>query len=157
VNGAEGPNLIYGTSGDDSLTGGNESDEILGREGNDILIGGGGDDILVGGYGSETLNGGAGADTFVFRMLDEGVDTIADYSEADADAIDIADLLTGYTAGDDISSFVSVATDGVDTMVSVSPDGVAPFTDIAVLSGITSGTVTVIVDQNSTAESVIVA
>ncbi|UCC57234.1 MAG: type I secretion C-terminal target domain-containing protein, partial [Gammaproteobacteria bacterium] len=161
-------NIIFGTDEADFLTGGNVDDKIFGRggddtidglDGNDILVGGSDGDILTGGGGLDELTGGDGADTFVFQALNEGVDTITDYDDSESDVIDIADLLTGFDAEtDDIADFVRVNSDGTDATLAVDPTGNGSYTDIAVLSNITAGsTVTVVVDQNNTTESLIVA
>jgi VCBS repeat-containing protein len=161
-------NIIFGTDEEDHLTGGNADDKIFGRggtdtidglDGNDILVGGSDDDILTGNGGLDALTGGGGADTFVFQSLDEGVDTITDYDDSESDVIDIADLLSGFNAEtDDITDFVRVNSDGTDATLAVDPTGSGSYTDIAVLSNITPGsTVTVVVDQNNTTESLIVA
>jgi predicted ABC-class ATPase len=81
------------------------------------------------------------------------------YNDSEFDVIDIADLLTGFDAqSDDIANFVSVVSDGTDTTLAVDPTGSGSYTDIAVLSNITAGTaVTVVVDQDNTAETLVVA
>jgi Ca2+-binding RTX toxin-like protein len=161
-------NIIFGTDEDDSLTGGNVDDKIFGRggndsidglDGNDLLVGGNEDDILIGADGLDVLTGGGGADTFVIQSLNDGIDTITDYNDGESDVIDIADLLTGFDVqNDDIANFVRVDSDGSDTTLAVDPTGNGSYTDVAILSNITSGsTVTVIVDQNNTSESLIVA
>ncbi len=54
-----------------------------GGTGNDILTGGTTDDSLNGGLGNDTLTGGSGNDNFVFNSINEGVDTITDFSVVD--------------------------------------------------------------------------
>jgi Ca2+-binding RTX toxin-like protein len=158
---------MFGTSGADTLTGGNVDDKIFGREGddqingldgNDILVGGGGNDIIVGGGGNDEIYGGAGADTYVISSLSDGVDTIVNYDDSESDVIDISDILSGYDINnDDIADFVNITADGSDAIVSVDPTGTGSYTDIAVLSNISSNTVTVIVDQDNNLETLIVA
>jgi len=76
------------------LAGSASAEAIYGNRGKNILSGGGGDDSLIGGRGIDKLFGGAGADTFVFAKGDTGktaakADTIADFSTADGDVIDL--------------------------------------------------------------------
>jgi len=85
-------NLITGNSGNNSLDGGAGNDIINASAGNDILIGGlgndtlngeAGNDTLNGGAGNDALNGGAGNDTYLFPVIAQGNDTIADVSGVD--------------------------------------------------------------------------
>jgi len=80
---------LRGTSGDDTLRGGAGKDILLGLGGNDTLIGGASKDTLDGGRGNDLLRGGNGADTFVFGA-NYGRDTIADFSAAEGDMIDLS-------------------------------------------------------------------
>ena len=88
---------IEGGSGNDYIDGGAGNDVLTGGAGNDNIVGGDGGDFLSGGFGSDYLNGGAGADTFHFdaSALDSAMDTIADFSMAQGDVIDIRDVLNG--------------------------------------------------------------
>ena len=80
---------------------------IIANAGNDTLSGGDGNDTLIAGSGRDTLIGGAGADRFVFRVGTLNADpartsTIADFSRADGDKIDLAgmdSLLSGKGNG----------------------------------------------------------
>ncbi len=56
-----------------------------------------GDDILAGGDGQDILYGGDGADTFLFEAISafNDVDTIRNFSQAENDALDISDILSG--------------------------------------------------------------
>lgn len=81
---------------DDKLTGSALGDVLYGFAGNDKIVGGAGDDVLVGGAGTDKLFGEAGADTFAFWSAgDSGLgvgirDTIADFSHAEGDRIDLS-------------------------------------------------------------------
>jgi VCBS repeat-containing protein len=157
IGGADAPNIIYGSSGDDILTGGGAEDEIYGRGGDDVLVGGAGDDIVIGGDGDDQLNGDSGADRFVIRSVDEGVDSITDYSNNESDVLDISDLLTGFDPNNDaLSDFVSITSDGADATVAVDPSGAGSYTDIALLSNITAGTLVTIQISEDTTETLIV-
>lgn len=67
---------------------------LRGAGGNDTLTGGTGDDTLTGFSGADSLTGGAGADKFVFNNPNEGIDTIADFTLADNDVINVS--ATGF-------------------------------------------------------------
>lgn len=67
---------------------------IGGSAGDDTLSGGGGADRIYGAGGQDTLNGGSEADTFLFISVSDSApgarDIIADFSQADADKIDLS-------------------------------------------------------------------
>ena len=144
--------LIFGTNNADTLRGGAGRDRLRGQGGDDILRGGdgddtnlngdGGNDTLYGDAGTDLLTGGAGDDTFVFEAVSAftGIDTITDFSAID-DALDISDLLTGYTDGVDVlADFVQITDSGANSVVKVDVTGSASFgvgTQIATLQGIT--------------------
>ena len=158
VGGADAPNIMYGSNGNDQLTGGASLDQIMGRDGNDVLVGGGGDDLFVGGEGDDSMTGGAGGDRFVFNAADEGVDTITDYSNNESDVIDISDILTGFDPeNDNLSDFVSITSDGTDATVAVDPGGGGAYTDVALLTNITAGTIVTVQVSEDTMETLIVA
>lgn len=98
LDGGAGNDRLAGGGGNDRLLGGDGSDSLEGGAGNDALGGGSGDDVLIGGRGADVLTGDAGADQFVFRDLAEstagsaGRDTIADFSHAQGDLIDLSGL-----------------------------------------------------------------
>lgn len=70
--------------GNDYIDGGADNDALYGNDGVDTILGGVGNDHLIGGKGNDILTGGTGADTFWFMNLNEGVDTIKDFSKAQA-------------------------------------------------------------------------
>ncbi|UPY37243.1 VCBS domain-containing protein [Sediminicoccus sp. KRV36] len=78
-----GTGALSGFFGNDSITGGNGADTLSGGNGNDTLLAGGGDDRLIGGFGRDWMTGGSGADAFVFNIMTEGPDQIADFTSAD--------------------------------------------------------------------------
>lgn len=118
--------------GHDSLAGGAGADTLFGQEGNDILIGGQGDDLLI---------GGSGADAFVWQGGDlagtTNGDLIADFNLAAGDRLDVADLLSGYQAGSDVSGFLSFEAAGADTVLRIDTDGGGDnFQVLATLKGV---------------------
>ncbi|MDV3000268.1 MAG: hypothetical protein N5P05_001874 [Chroococcopsis gigantea SAG 12.99] len=75
------PSAVTGTIGNDDAGIGNDS--LTGGTTNDSLDGAAGNDTLVGGLGNDTLTGGTGNDNFVFNSVNQGVDTITNFSPAD--------------------------------------------------------------------------
>lgn len=103
---------------------GGGNDILDGGAGNDILYGEGGNDILVIGLGFDRAYGGEGADVFAVTAIDEFVDVIHDFSRAQGDSINIADVLTGYDPlADDIANFVRLVQNGGDTELQINADG----------------------------------
>lgn len=101
-----------------AITGDDTANELVGTDGDDILIGGGGNDILT---------GGDGADIFVWNAGDEGgirpaLDTITDFSAAEGDSLDLADILQGEETGN-IADYISVTQSGSDVVIEVTPEG----------------------------------
>jgi len=101
VNALAGNDIVVGNTGDDTISGGTGSDNLMGGAGNDTLagdagndnlMGDAGNDILRGGAGLDILTGGAGADMFTINTTlnrTTNVDTIADFSSADGDKIQL--------------------------------------------------------------------
>lgn len=121
-NASDGHDVLFGGSGDDVLFGMGGNDQLHGGNGNDVLFGGSGNDILVGGKGDDVLIGGSGHDTFQYHQGDlDGVvngDHIMDFHlgnldpgshsyDANADVLDIGDLLHGSGAKADGSDLFS--------------------------------------------------
>jgi Ca2+-binding RTX toxin-like protein len=145
--GNELDNVISGSGqAGQELDGAGGNDYLSDSAGNDRLFGGDGNDTLSASYGVDTLTGGTGSDHFVQSGdLSAGPDTIADFTlGAGGDVLDIADLLTGFGAGtSDPNDFVQCETLGGNTTVSVDADGAAggaAFTDVCVLSGVSTTT-----------------
>lgn len=137
IEGGSGNDYIYGEAGNDTL---------IGNGGNDYLYGGAGDDFLSGGSGSNYLSGGAGSDTFYFdaTALGGSLDTIADFSTAQGDVIDIRDVLDGGydPLTDNLADFVKFTGLPYSGLrLSVDLDGAGTehgWTAIADLSGLSS-------------------
>ncbi|GKW49302.1 hypothetical protein NCCP2165_15170 [Halomonas sp. NCCP-2165] len=111
-----------------------EVEAITGTSGDDVLVGTDGDDILIGGAGNDTLTGGLGADTFVWNLGDQGSDSdpaedeVTDFTlgefgtDANADQLDISDLLQGAGVGN-IDGYVVAEQSGSDTILHIKHDG----------------------------------
>jgi len=103
------------------------NDIIDAGAGNDIVYGQEGDDIIEGGSGDDYLVGGSGADTFVWRAAESGTDVVNDFSTAEGDILNIADLLVGEEALDHSTDALLAA--GLDgDYISISIDANATIT-----------------------------
>ncbi len=111
LNGGTGNDSLDGQSGDDVLDGGAGSDILAGGDGADGLMGGTGTDILTGGAGADNLAGGTGADKFIFAAAaDTAGDTIADFSHAEHDKIDVSGIdANAIVAADQAFVFIGAA------------------------------------------------
>ena len=96
---------IDGTGADNVLTGvANQDNIIQGGNGDDTITTIGGDDVIIGGFGIDTItlsvdssgNGAANAETIVHRYNTIKTSTIDDVQGADA-----ADVITGFSRGND--------------------------------------------------------
>lgn len=97
---------------------------------------------LSGGDGSDTLYGNdSGLDIFLFESGETGTDTIENFDATGRDAIDISDLLTGYSyTTSDITDFVTLTESAGNTTIAVDGNGAtggASFTNIATINGVT--------------------
>jgi Ca2+-binding RTX toxin-like protein len=80
--GGDGNDILTGGLSGDALYGDAGDDQLFGNEGNDDLYGGEGNDTLNGGLGNDILLGNGGANIFAFNSLNEGIDTIIDFSSS---------------------------------------------------------------------------
>lgn len=118
----DGNDLLIGDAGHDVLTGMGGNDILHGGESHDILFGGSGDGLMIGGKGDDVLPGGSGHDTFQYHFGDlDGVahgghipdfhlgntDPLKGTVDANADVLDIGDLLEGSEAKADGSDLFS--------------------------------------------------
>jgi Ca2+-binding RTX toxin-like protein len=114
---------------------GTKNDDIDTYKGHDIIFGGRGDDLIEPGpvndlffgvRGCDTMTGGRGNDTFVLHYECRACDTITDFQHggAEADSLDISDILRGYDPlSDAIADFVRFTSRGDDTIVKINADG----------------------------------
>ncbi len=141
--GTNGGNTISAGNNTDIVFGGRGNDNLSGDNGDDTIFGGAGDDIIYGNNGLDSLYGGIGADTFVFENANafNNIDGIYDFDTLETDAIDITDLLTGYTFGvDDLTDFVQILDNGANSDAYVDVTGTGTFgagTQIATLYNVT--------------------
>lgn len=115
--GEAGDDILDGGDGSDFLYGGSEADMMFGGSGNDTIYGQSGIDILTGGAGIDLLNGGTGSDRFVFHTGDTGAtnatsDRITDFSQVDADRIDVSAIDAIAGGVDDSFTFIGAAAFG---------------------------------------------
>jgi Ca2+-binding RTX toxin-like protein len=135
VDGGRGDDFVKGGGGNDTLRGRVGRDTLVGFGGNDTLAGGLGNDLLVGSAGADRLSGNRGRDVFEYRSLQDGGDTIADFS-ARQDSINLSRISGGRSFG----SFVRLSQSGSDTLVQVR--GGSGLTLLATLTGVTASSVT---------------
>lgn len=129
-------------SGTGQIHGNTGGETIYGMENADFIYAGAGDDVIYGGDGRDELYGEGGADTFVLENLTafNDIERIWDFSTAENDALDITDLLSGYTYGvDTLTDFVQIVDSGANSTVYVDVTGSGTFTTaerVATLYGI---------------------
>lgn len=109
LNGAEGDDIIIGTTNNDTLLGGDGNDILDGGSGWDTLNGGTGNDIIFGGADeqhipsnpSDKLIGGLGSDTYLFG-IGSGEEVIYDPNSegAEANKTDVLQFLDGINPTD---------------------------------------------------------
>jgi|GEM_PF-5381584 hypothetical protein len=128
---------------------GSINDDVLtGTSGNDLIHGYAGDDQINAGAGNDIMFGGLGADTFAWDLGDQGteaapaLDIVGDFTlgdfgvDANADRIDLADLLSFSSGSDEITDFLSVSVSGSDSVISISNDGDGTITQNIVLKDV---------------------
>lgn len=102
LNGGDGSDALFGNAGNDHLSAGRGNDFLFGESGNDTLVGGFGGAIGIGNVEFDSLFGGSDADTFVLGdgsapyYLGDGFATIADFSIAAGDKIQLFGSLSSY-------------------------------------------------------------
>ncbi len=130
--------LVTGNSSANTLHGYAGHDQILGNDGNDAIYGDAGNDLIIGGKGNDTIYGGAGADTFLYNAINEGVDRIKDFNQAEGDKFDLSGMISSFDpVTDAINDFVFTSHSGGNTTLSVNAagTGIAGATAIAILEG----------------------
>ncbi|HRC73917.1 MAG TPA: type I secretion C-terminal target domain-containing protein, partial [Candidatus Competibacter sp.] len=134
---------LTGGAGNDLLLGGTGNDVLVGDAGIDYLIGGDGDDILLGGLDLDVLYGSGGSDWFVFQNATAftGVDRITDFSLAENDVLQLADLLYDFDPlSDAITDFVKATEISGSSTIAVDLDGTGGaygFQEFVMLMGVT--------------------
>ncbi len=148
INGTfDGSKTIQGTVTADTLATTSIKTTLHGLGGNDTLTGGTTNDILIGGAGDDTLTGAGGRNTFDYGFENAGNDIITDFTvgntsiNANADIIDLKDLLIGYSISN-LSDFVTAAADGTGTKLTIDHNGmVTPDSQVTIaLTGVSYST-----------------
>jgi Ca2+-binding RTX toxin-like protein len=142
--GLAGNDTITAGDGNDNIHGGIGTDILYGGIGNDLLHGGDGNDTIYGQAGNDTLVGGTGADIFVFQAATafSASDVIQDYHASESDAINVSDLLSGYSSGtSNIDDFVSFTNNSGNSIMAVDRDGAGAaysFSNVATINSVTN-------------------
>jgi serralysin len=100
-------------------------ENLIGTAYDDTLAANSANNVLVGGGGADVMAGGAGSDRFDYNSINEGGDTISDFTPGVGnDKLDIKDMLVGYDPATSVlADFVQLTISGGNTIVSVDPDG----------------------------------
>jgi len=117
-------------------------ENVTGTPYDDIVAASSANNVLVGGGGADVIAGGQGSDRFDYNSINEGGDTISDFTPGVGnDKLDIKDMLVGYDPSTSaLSDFVKLTTSGGNTIVSVDPNGSAggqSFTQLVTLQNVT--------------------
>ena len=153
VVGAGAANSITTGAGIDTVKSGGGADSIFGGDGADKLKGGGDADYIQGGKGADQLRGGFGADVFDYNATNHSGpgaagDAIQDFSTAEGDKIDLADVVAGllsFIGGAAVSGGgahqvrVQAVTGGQLVQVDVNGDAVSDMDILVQNSGLAGG------------------
>ena len=127
---------MQGTSSANTLVTISTKTTLHGLGGDDTLIGGSTDDTLIGGAGNDTLTGEDGRDSFYYGFENAGNDIITDFTvgkvstNANADVINLSNLLVGYSSAVNLSDFVTAAANSTGgTRLTIDHDGIKDFND----------------------------
>ncbi|MFV3304251.1 retention module-containing protein [Pseudomonas sp. NY15181] len=113
------------------------NDILEGGAGNDLMFGQGGNDKLIGGPGDDIMFGGTGADEFIWKAGDTGHDVIKDFSIAEGDTLNLADLLQGETAtASSLAHYLNFTVTSGTTSIGVMPTGTGPVTQTIDLANV---------------------
>lgn len=118
---------------------------IDGDKGHDVLLGQKGNNLIIGGAGKDKLTGGSGRDTFVYKSLNDGMDTICKF-DVEKDLLDLSKIFkvsqfegpSNYQRFERFTNFVQV---GQSTHLRVDADGNGASTEqvtLAVVKGVTN-------------------
>lgn len=142
IRGNNGDETIYGMINRDYIYGDAGNDTIYGQTGSDYIYGDAGNDTIYGGDDLDIIRGGTGSDTFVLENATafNDIDRFYDFSTVENDALDIQDLLSGYSFGvDDLTDFVQINDSGAHSTIFVDTTGTGTFgaaTQVAILYNI---------------------
>lgn len=114
---------------------------INGTSGRDTIVGTAGDDVITGGVGADTLTGGTGKDVFVYTSVQDGTDTITDFTPG-TDRIDLSTLLNSIGSTTPLASgVVRVISSTAGAAIQIDADGsTGPggFRSLVTLRGVTA-------------------
>lgn len=132
-------NLTLSGSAAINATGNTLNNILTGNSGVNVLNGGAGNDSLDGQAGNDQFTGGTGSDTVIYQLLlpsdalgGNGTDIWSDFTlgnvttNANADKIDIGDLLIGYSGNYNLASlsaFIKTSVSGSNTQLYIDRDG----------------------------------
>ncbi|NEQ25034.1 MAG: type I secretion C-terminal target domain-containing protein, partial [Microcoleus sp. SIO2G3] len=137
-----GKDLLNGRGANDYLEANGGRDVLLGGAGDDILLGGASADRLTGGIGQDTLTGGAGRDRFLYTNVNDGRDTITDFTVGQ-DLLDLSGVLNQfrYDRPNRFEARVRLrqTSEGAIVRVDTNGDLHGRFKTLALLSGVNAG------------------
>ena len=88
------------------INGGTSSSNLQGSNFNDSITGNSNSDVLAGGEGADTIVGGSGADIVNLEESTPAADHFrAEGSSSGADNTDVDNIVTGFTAANDVFDF----------------------------------------------------
>ena len=108
-------NNLTGKGGIDVFLGGAGNDRLEGGANNDNLNGETGNDRIIGGTGNDNLTGGTGNDFFIYNLINEGGDTVTDFTTAaglDQDALDFRPMWATFTGTAGIATVAAAVASG---------------------------------------------
>jgi Ca2+-binding RTX toxin-like protein len=101
---------------------------VSGTAAANILVGTSGRDVITGFAGRDTLTGGGDRDQFVYLSVQDGIDTITDFT-VNYDKIVLTSLLQslGVTSADPlVGGYVVCSASAADSLISIDPDASGP-------------------------------
>lgn len=140
LHGGDGDDTLEGGSGDDYLSDSSGKNLIRGQDGKDLIFinsidggtfdgGNGNDQFEINAYGkinNVSIIGGAGKDIFALRISNVGDIKIKDFSNSDADLIDLTALLPNVKDNPfGSTAFLKATQDGTNVVIFIDDDGAA--------------------------------
>jgi len=109
---------------------------LQGGTGADTLSGSMENDVLIGSHGDDTLRGNGGSDLFLMTGPADGNDTIADFSMAEGDALDLARMFEGSSPW--LTNFLQITSTPSNSLLRIRSDGnpASPESAVVTMSGV---------------------